>query len=166
MLLNEKRSVISLLCGSLLLFFSSVGYSANPKVISDLNLEKLHPIVKSADIKSQRQKTRSGNEYLLVSSNEISSNKWNSAIMLLDCKSKQCSIIRFYSSKKVANITPELINSWNANYRYARAYSNSDELIVEADLLLHGGVAQESIIQFLNRQQYLIESIEQHGGEQ
>lgn len=141
---------------SLLSVISFNTYSSNSSLILSLNGVQAQAAAESAGLKTDLQQTKSGSEYLSV---KIRGRQ--SAIMLLDCESKQCQVVRFYTIISQSGIAGEKINNWNTNYRYARVYlQGGDKLIVEADLALHGGVTQQSVSKFLKRQELIIESVE------
>lgn len=155
MLFKVNKSLRLVFCGYLLLLTTN-GYAANQDLLNNIGINEVAPIVQSAGIVSQREKTKSGNDYLLV---DIKG--WQSAIMLLDCKSGSCNMVRFYSGRKAPYVTPSQINTLNKNHRYARIYSSDNNIIIESDLLIQGGVTENSITRFIERQLSTTESIAQ-----
>ncbi len=138
------------------LVIASFSYASQPQLIQSIDASMAAAIAKTVGFKVQPRQTKSGGDYL-----NTSVDGHHSAIMLLNCDSGQCQILRFYSIISQAGIQPELVNSWNSYFRFGRVYlQGEDEVIVEADLLLNGGVTHESVIQFLRRQSTLIESLQ------
>lgn len=135
-------------------------YASESPLIQRINISMAMTIAKSAGLVVQPVTAESGSQYLKTQVLDQ-----NSAIMLLDCESGECSILKFYSIIEKGGVDFGVVNVWNSNYRYGRVYKDEDKVIVEADLLLHGGITQQSVLQFMQRQEMLVLSFQQQIGE-
>lgn len=135
-------------------------HASESPLLQRINISMAMTIAKSAGLVVQPVTTESGSQYLKT---QVADQ--NSAIMLLDCESGECSILKFYSIIEKDGVDFGMVNAWNSNYRYGRVYKDEDKVIVEADLLLHGGITHESVLQFMQRQKMLVLSFQQQMGE-
>ncbi len=72
-------------------------------------------------------------------------------LFLDDCDGGACSSVQLWAGFSASGeLPPGLLNSWNRDHRFTRAYVDDDGLIhLETDLDLSGGVALDAVIELM-----------------
>jgi Putative bacterial sensory transduction regulator len=121
----------------------AAGQQAAGQVVSRITPEQLATVLTQAGMRSQVATTQDGQKYVKVSVGELKS----PYVALGNCNNQGCGDLLFGAYFNAdPNVTADNVNAWNAQYRFAKVYLDSDGGVAfELDMTLAGGVTLENI---------------------
>jgi hypothetical protein len=113
-----------------------------PQVIKTITAAQVSTALQAAGYRASVLSNKDGSKYV-----KTAMNNFNTFVLLANCSGDDCTSLVFYFAwAKDASLTVNFANAWNSQWRYAKAYLESDGTFVFTyDLNLDGGITMDSV---------------------
>ena len=120
-------------------------FSGSQRILNEISPDEVVQLFKEEGFSAELLKTPSGKPYIRFKVDGFNSQ----VIFFTECKEKPGYFPNIQLSASFRDkISAEKANKWNLEYRFIKAYSDSDgELSFERDISLEGGVTKEYLLE-------------------